>query len=124
MVKKIQHADPVFDAERIARHGIDRLEEYLSEPATATDDDDGEKLRAARLEKARLGHKALSSYSHLRSVRQREITGAFAIGKEIGAPREAMAPLFEALTGQAVAQLLPRASEQSGGGAGEPAATD
>lgn len=56
-----QHADPMFDAERVARSGIDRLAE------------------------------------------------------DIGAPRSAMVPLFEALTGKPVAHLLPPDRERPDG---------
>lgn len=100
------HVDPMFDAERIARSGIDRLEEYLSEPASGNTDADEQAVARERLEKARMGHKALAAYAGLRSTRQREITGAFMIGRVIDAPRVALAPLFEALTGQPVAHLL------------------
>jgi hypothetical protein len=100
MTQTMTHADPVFDAERIARSGIERLAEYLAEPA-------GEENDRTKLEKARMGHKALTAYASLRSTRQREITGAFAIGRAISAPRSAMAHLFETLTGKEVAHLLP-----------------
>lgn len=94
--------DILKEVETITRDAMGAVDDYFSEN---TDAADGERVDRAL--------KLLGAYSRIRATRANEAAISVAVARMMGLRGEALAPVFEALTGQNAAALLPGGSEHS-----------
>lgn len=98
----IKNGDIVHEVEDVSREALGDVRGYFAE-----EEDDGNGTRVDR------ALKLLSTYSRIRATRANESAITVSVAKMMGVKGDALAPLWEQLTGRPASEALPHLSDDS-----------